>query len=299
MTKEVIWSIMKRKEKNKKIIILILSLLITSIPIISTQSPTPTPSSTGISTPPSTKPLCGGIAKIKFTKTEEIEFGPSDTPENLIEKAKKLIKELLDDISSYEHGRDFFECKYPPDFRCDKTKCNVLYSFESYRATILPVGDNSDFEITDSQKEGSGKLTIYLSYINLVKIGKPPQMPGSSAPSKESLKHNENFQKWLNKVIDSIAPQLLKELDRLINELNEKYPCLEGEGRTISIAPNLFGVEIEPWGARIPYTNVGILGIKVIVPYNWIIICTKIDNPSKVKLFLDFEMSKECKNKNE
>lgn len=172
-----------------------------------TPSPTPTPSpypspSPTSSSSPSQTPTCSGEASIEFSALRYKSFSEEVDETAISNNIKSAVKEMLKKMNDNEQQViDFKACKYPSTFSCSPIPpCKVILGY-NFISTLSP-----DTAIVAYGKSCSKTGTITKTIFLITTI---------------------------DKVLDSIMPDVMKELQKLADE--QFCPCPSDYGRTISI----------------------------------------------------------------
>lgn len=245
-----------------------------TLPAESPKTPSPT------SDQPKPDPSCSGTAELVITESDSVSGGKIDTTDKkLMEKIKNLVMKLYQKLILDQNYQAFQACTYPSTFKCDKTKCDVRFS----KSSIIGLS-HSESATTDSQvKEGEGKIEVEEGFIDAALIGKQPQFdPKDPAGSAEKIK------KWMGDVLNLVMPQLMAELQKVIEEIKKNNLCPPGSTAKIIIIPDFANKKIEKkMGWTGPY-------VLITVPYKYKVICQQVKTTTTTYINTELRYKKEC-----
>lgn len=256
---------------NKKRLLLIATIFITIIAtlVINAQgSPAPTstssssPTSTSSPSPSPTTTNCYGEAEETFTITKRKNFGEEDNEKKITQNIKEALKEL----NNNQDIKDFKDCKRPPTFSCP-SNCQVELLSDPIIQIFPPLPpDNPKY---NAKFAYTGSITKTFSWVEVLKLGILNIINTDAA-------------------VDAVMPSLMKEIQRVINQIIASVSCPAGYARALTIQIN--NVETKTnyvWGVPVSITYT--------VHYTVYVFCVKTtDNPTYVDMTLKLKLIKQC-----
>ena len=222
--------------RKDKILLIFLIVLAFFIVFVVAQSSSPTPSQTPME--------CDGKGELRLEESTILEGSRLDLTKKVNrKKIIELIKKLNEKLQNNQQTMDFFECKYPADFKCNTNNCKVIFSQEG-KISLIPINGNPEI-MQGSSHSGNGIIELSFSYANLViNVGRPPEPPNNGENNRE---YQKEYNEWLNNLLETVMPSILKEISNIKNELSKKYPCPEGYVQSIVLIPDFSGVKFEKY----------------------------------------------------